>query len=290
MVARKEEIQFIIENGIITGHVNYTDDEIYGLDQVVIPEGVTGIGEKALLDIHYVGLVRIPASVTWIAPDAFLFDACFDVSKENEVYASWNGVLYDKQFRALLQCPAFIPDEGNRVIDRFIIPDSVVHIGAYAFDLNQIPEIIVPDSVTSIGKLAFNGCNLVICRSIELSSLLCSNEELTAAAAMLVQKDYEMELNPLLKGYILYELYCKHPEDDLAMAYIEQHPDIIFTFLIDNEKEAELEKLLDSGCFHLEDCIDALLEQAIEKRAVNIQLLLMNYKNEHIGFSRRLEL
>ena len=110
--------------------------------EVVIPDGVCEIGEKAFAGLGITD-VTIPESVTKIGGSAF--EHCINLTS------------------------IVIPD-GVTEIGRFVfrgctslmsitIPDSVTGIGYCAFEgCASLMSISIPDSVTEIGEGAFNGC------------------------------------------------------------------------------------------------------------------------------------
>lgn len=103
----------IDENGVLTKYVGTGGD-------VVIPEGVTSIGDSAF-QYTPVTSVKIPSSVTSIGNRAF--DGCNDLMS----------------------------------ID---IPSSVTSIGSDAFSwCRSLTSIGIPSSVKSIGQMAFYGCS-----------------------------------------------------------------------------------------------------------------------------------
>jgi hypothetical protein len=95
------------------------------LTSVTIPYSVTSIGKSGLANC---------TRLTAITVDAL-----------NPVYSSLDGVLFDKNQTALIQCP------GRRA--GYTIPDSVTSIGEGAFSgCNGLRRVTIPDSVTSIGE------------------------------------------------------------------------------------------------------------------------------------------
>ena len=105
---------FIIENGVLKKYAGPGGD-------VVIPEGVTEIGERAFWCKACVN-VKIPASVTKIQESAF-----------------WN-------------CPQLVSVE---------LPQGLSYIGGWAFqNCPMLRTVTVPDSVTYLGAAAFSGFGL----------------------------------------------------------------------------------------------------------------------------------
>ncbi|WP_321428971.1 leucine-rich repeat protein [uncultured Methanolobus sp.] len=172
-----------------------------GLTTVIIPENVTSIGTRAFEDCSNLTTVIIPDSVTSIGANAFVdcssltgmsigsgvtnigssaFSGCsalaaIDVDADNSVYASVDGVLYDKDLKTLIQCPlgktgpVTIPDSVTKIdnnafmectsLTSVTIPDGVTVIGSSAFyRCTDLAELTLPDSVTSIGATAFYSC------------------------------------------------------------------------------------------------------------------------------------
>jgi hypothetical protein len=113
-----------------------------------------------------------------IGESAFAF--CRDltsinVSQDNLIYSSKDGILYDKNKTVLIyspmgkketvKIPKSVTSIGNRVfsgctgLTSIKIPKSVTSIGDYAFDdCTGLTSIEIPKSVTSIGILAFADC------------------------------------------------------------------------------------------------------------------------------------
>ena len=128
---------FVIENGVLK--------EFKGRQaNVVIPDGVTKIGDYAFSCCSSLTSVTIPDSVTSIGNDAF--------------------------FNCIGLTSITIPDSVMKIGDyafygcsgltSVTIPDSVAKIGDYAFrNCSRLTSVTIPDSVTSIGWSAFSGCS-----------------------------------------------------------------------------------------------------------------------------------
>ena len=105
-----------------------------------------------------------------------------DVSQGNKVYASINGMLYNKLDKSVVCCPstkkdAIIPEDtltiasgafyNCTVLSNVVFNSSVGSIGGSAFfKCNSLLKIEIPQSVTNIGGAAFRDCasltNIVI--------------------------------------------------------------------------------------------------------------------------------
>ena len=127
---------FVIENGELQKYKGQGGD-------VVIPEGVTSIGDCAFSGCSSLTSVVIPDGVTSIGNDAFW--GC----------SSLTSVVI----------PDSVTSIGSHAFHRceslysIVIPESVTSIGDWAFyGCKSLTRVVIPDSVTSIGKRAFSSC------------------------------------------------------------------------------------------------------------------------------------
>ena len=105
-----------------------------GKTSIEIPNSVTSI------EIGEVGDFSYNSNLTSI-----------NVAENHKIYASVDGVLYDKNIITLMCCP-----QGKALVT---IPNSITSIGEYAFsDCLSLISIEIPNSVTSISEYAFTGC------------------------------------------------------------------------------------------------------------------------------------
>ena len=122
---------------------------------ITIPDGVTSIGQGTFANCYSLPDITIPATVTNIGKSAFISNwmTGINVSKENTVYTSEDGVLFDKEKTTLLCCP-------GQKSGAYIIPDGVTSIEDNAFgNCRNLTDVTIPDSVTSIEIGAFSGCS-----------------------------------------------------------------------------------------------------------------------------------
>ncbi|MBR3383316.1 MAG: leucine-rich repeat domain-containing protein [Clostridia bacterium] len=109
------------------------------------------------------------------------------VANSNTVYASYDGVMYSKNYSTLLKCPegkssVKFANNVSTLYDKcfmscekmtnIIIPNSVTSIGYAAFMYSGLKSVTIPNSVEYIGDYAFRGCWTL--SSISLSSNLHS--------------------------------------------------------------------------------------------------------------------
>ena len=156
------------------------------LTQITLPDGLEYIGESAFCNCRKLESVRIPKTVKNIGYYAF---DCYnyyqenygiksiEVDPENKVYASENGVLFDKAMTELIKYPSGKKDKSYAVpegvvtisdrafnscpeISSVTLPQSVAYIGSYAFyECGKLIDIDLPKSVETIGEGAFADCS-----------------------------------------------------------------------------------------------------------------------------------
>ncbi len=139
----------------VTAIGDYAFGGCIGLTGVSIPDSVTNIGDCAFYDCSGLTSVTIPDNVTSIGTG--IFGSCtiltnITVAASNRAYASADGVLFDKNFTVLIQCP------GGKT-GSYAIPGSATNIGSSSFmRCTNLTSVIIPDSVTAIGYDAFFHC------------------------------------------------------------------------------------------------------------------------------------
>ncbi len=134
-----EDPDFRIEGGMLK---EYTGTE----KDVVIPEGVTSIGDRAFQNCNDVTSVTIPAGVTEIG--SYAFCECSGLTQ----------ITLSESLRRIGDL-AFIDCVS---LARVEVPSGVEELGIQVFDgCVSLKAAVIPESVTSIGRLAFQDCENV---------------------------------------------------------------------------------------------------------------------------------
>lgn len=121
------------------------------LKEITLPNKVTKIDEYAFQDS---GLTKVtlPASLKEMSDSAF--GGCkmmesISIAASNALYKIQDGVLFSKDGKKLLYCPA------KKFTGTYTIPSGVSEIGNMAFSNSQMSNVVIPQSVKNIGNSAF---------------------------------------------------------------------------------------------------------------------------------------
>ena len=137
------------------------------INEIVVEDGVTSIGDYAFYDCDSLTSVAIPDSVTSIGDRAFYFcTSLTSVAIPDSVTSIGEWAFSDCTSLTSVAIPDSVTSIGDYAfsyctsLTSVAIPDSVTSIGYYAFaECSSLTEIVIPDSVTSIGNYAFNYCD-----------------------------------------------------------------------------------------------------------------------------------
>jgi len=142
-------------------HLYLNGEEIKDL---VIPDGVTNIGEYVFRDCSSLTSITIPSSVTRIGYGAF-YGCC--LQKDSFVNNSsltnstnWGAVLFDMETSDGLFINDMVVIGCRPWVTSVIIPDGVTGISERVFSgCSRLTSVTIGNSVTSIGWYAFSGCS-----------------------------------------------------------------------------------------------------------------------------------
>lgn len=218
---------FVIENGVLIEYKGKDKD-------VVIPYGVTSIGEFAFFNHISITSISIPNSVTSIGDGAFGNCQCltsiiipssvtnikgtpFDhtvaniiVEKGNKNYIVRDNILFKKTTSGLMLVWYF--DFNNNSVN---ISNDVTSIGDWAFSYcEDLTNITIPNSVTSIGEGAFFFCR-------NLSSLIIPDSVLSIGERAFESiQYYEQDFPDFLTIYCHTDSYLENYAKRNGITYV----------------------------------------------------------------------
>ena len=96
------------------------------LESISLPESVETIGERAFYIFNFIDSITIPDNVKYIGKKAFhaYYIKAFNVSEENDYFASKDGILYNKDFTEIIYLP-------GRLEGEITVPATVTNLGEY---------------------------------------------------------------------------------------------------------------------------------------------------------------
>jgi len=302
---------FEIHNGeLIT---NYGDNE-----KVVIPDGVTSIGNYAFSRSEKLTSVIIPDSVTSIGNNAFsLCKKLNSVIIPDSVTSIGNFAFYSCKSLKSVIIPDSVTSIGNYAFSRckkftsVMIPDSVTSIGDHAFDeCTSLISVIIGSNVTSIGNFAFAECRnltsvnipdsvtsigqdvFLYCTELKHTPLMLiegkmlyepenrNNIEFSEIRQLVQDHDYSMKMDHDVKYNLIFQMFALGLDEERVSAYIKKNFAKMFRYLIDHENAEIIQKILDSEKFVTKRNIDKHIQYAIDQKKYQIQIMLTDYKQK----------
>ena len=142
---------------------NISDEEYLKVTSITFEDGIEEIDDSYLGCYVHAASINIPKSVTYISPATyrqqscrnslyidengrFLSDVTFNVDKENPIYTSVDGVLYDKEMKTLLRCP-------RNKTGEFVVPEGIEALARGAFrSCGQLESVVLPEGLKTVGE------------------------------------------------------------------------------------------------------------------------------------------
>ncbi len=135
------------------------------INNVIVRQGITSIGESAFLDCTGLTSITIPNSVTSIGHEAFYgCTGLTSITIPNSVTSIGADAFYCCSGLTSIIIPNSVTEIGESAfsgcsgLTSINIPYSVTNINAFS-GCSGLTSITIPDSVTKIGSNAFNGCS-----------------------------------------------------------------------------------------------------------------------------------
>ena len=153
-------------NPLYYAHNLYLNGEL--VTELVIPEGVTNIGNYAFFGCNSLTSITIPESVTEIG--SYAFYGCNGLTAVHiSSLEDWCKISFGDSDANPLAYAHNLYLNGELVTE-LVIPEGITNIGSYAFDgCSSLTSITIPESVTEIDKMAFGNCDSLT--EVHISSL-----------------------------------------------------------------------------------------------------------------------
>ena len=151
-----EEVKDLVIPEGVTSIGDYAFDYCTALTSVTIPEGITTIGTYAFRGCENLTSVTIPSSLSTIGNNVFIW--CFNLDTVHvSDLASWCGISFYWSSNPLYY-GANLYIGGEKVSD-LVIPEGVTSIGDGAFrGCSSLISVTIPNSINNIGEYAFEQC------------------------------------------------------------------------------------------------------------------------------------
>ncbi len=237
------------------------------LKEIDIPDGVTKIESGAFHDCIRLKQVHLPESVRYVGEQAFSGTAWLRTQqKKNALVIAGNVLIKAKPVNGVV-----------------IVPDTVKTIAQCAFYNDpKLEKLVIPPHILNLDG-AIIGCRNLKTITCEGFTFSANPNKTYLFIRMLSQRDFSPRMALNIKYRFLWELFDSRQDDPELNAYIKKHFLKMCQFLIDENQISVMKKLFSIGWIHKRN-IDKLISYAIDHQKTEMQILLMDYKNTHIGY------
>lgn len=281
-----------------------------GLTAVTIPEGVRRICFSAFSGCKNLTSVQLPGSLTVI--EGYAFSGCqrlTSVTIPDSVTEIEHCVFGGcKQLASVV-----IPDTVERIGDKAFAGTPWLEEQKEEFVIAGKHVLIrynggrscvqIPDSVRQVNASVLEHLKKVTYRGMTLEALGTMHRvnDLQIMCSMMMNGQYDrhrievlrQELRDMYDGWgvpestmypLLWQLFPLFPEEPELLDYAREYLDEMMCYLIDKGNIAAVEAVCKNGTLLTADNIDSFITYANRQGQLEIQLMLMNYKKEHIGY------
>ena len=285
---------------------------------VILPEGIESIIDRAFEDCHNLTEIQIPETVAAIGNYAFAYcDGLTHITIPEGVRRIYPNAFTECKNLKEVILPESLCEINWGVfrdcisLNSIKIPERVTVIEDYLFaGCQNLQSVILPENVQEIMDYAFYSCVKlkVQYRHYTFTPIIIPDYSqlniMNDILRMVKYKDFSFdEIRPLsleedleliadeihirfltpVKARVLFEMYLSAPDEKDTLTYIQEHFTELFKLLLDIPDVDTAEQVIRSGQFLTEQNIDELIQHAIEQKAYRIQLMLTDYKYQHFG-------
>lgn len=172
------------------------------LGSIIIPDSVQNIDEKAFKGCDSLSEITIGAGIEALGAINLESTALkkINVSEENPVYSSKDGILFDKSMKRLIRYPVSCETV------KYIIPSTVTDIDKNAFaGSKNLTYIVFPESVSVIPQGLFNNCGSL--KKIMILNKECKiNAEISPDVEIAGYKGSTSEKHAAQMGYTFIDI------------------------------------------------------------------------------------
>ena len=248
----------------------------------------------------------------------------FTVAEDNPNYCSAGGLLYDRKKELLISVPdaleaVTLPDTLRRIapfafskmrtLKEITLPDGILAVEEGTFmECEALEHVTLPKGLQQIDEQAFMGCtalrDIVLPQSVKhvaysafynvpQITVECGDQQITFAPkqesasillAIVQRGDYTEKPAPEVLYPLLCEMYRKQLRPQETEKVIRGCLKRMTEHLIRTGNAQDLDALLQTDALIGWYRADSLIAYAAGQEQTEITVMLMNYKNEKLGF------
>lgn len=164
--SNKSQIQQVVVEDGVTGLGNYLFYDCSNIGQIILPNSVTGIGSNTFMYCRALTELELPDQVESIGEGAFWgCSGLTEMSLPESVKSVGNSAFYECTSLTKATLPNSVESIGNQVfydcenLESVTLPGKMTALGYSFFQYcSKLACVEIPDSVTEIGPRVFKGC------------------------------------------------------------------------------------------------------------------------------------
>ena len=178
--------------------------------------------------------------------------------------------------------------DGCKRLKSVQLPSTLESIGISAFHwCESLESIVIPDQVTEYGDKMFNSC--IKLKKLKYRGIIVNPNkyqyiDLSPLLTMIHDRDFSINMPYHSKIDVIFKIFFADPDEKQAIDFIKKNFQNIFQTLIYVNDLDLIREILDHTEFMTAETIDEMIRLAIDKRKLEIQVMLTDYKNTHIGY------